>query len=173
MLTIQRCDSSRSSRRLLGSVLVVMFLWRVPANGASPSGESSTENGRRLFHRLCAPCHGDKGNGNGMRSAPPRNLQDRAWRLTHSAEDIFNAIRDGVAGTSMPSWRYLSDANIRDLVAFILTLPQQPVEPQQTRVSQSPLEDDGVSRPVTRVTPNREPGHPDRCGPASTLKSQG
>ncbi len=60
--------------------------------------------GRKLFEYYCAACHGEKGYGNGFNATNldprPRDLSDRLepYMAGLSNEEIFNAIRNGVAG---------------------------------------------------------------------------
>ncbi|MGZ5474943.1 MAG: c-type cytochrome [Thermoanaerobaculia bacterium] len=79
--------------------------------------------GQQLFVDHCAICHGERADGHGTRSQfldpRPRDLTSQQWQLTHPEESVTNSIRNGVAGTAMPSWRSLSEQQIRDLTAFV------------------------------------------------------
>jgi len=74
----------------------------------------------------CAICHGENGDGHGVRSAgmapPPANLTIPPWSDEASAEQTFRAIHDGVQGAAMPSWSTLTERQIWDLVAYIHSL---------------------------------------------------
>jgi len=74
----------------------------------------------------CAICHGEKGDGHGLRSAdiepPPANLTSPPWSDSASAVGTYRAIHDGVPGSAMPSWTILTDRQIWDLVAYIHSL---------------------------------------------------
>jgi len=82
--------------------------------------------GAGLYEANCVLCHGEQGDGRGRRSAgfvkkPPR-LADPTWQRTTSPRRIFFVIREGVRGTPMPSWSWLSKEETWDLVAYILSL---------------------------------------------------
>jgi high-affinity iron transporter len=87
---------------------------------------AARERGRRLFLAHCALCHGERGDGHGMRSAgfakPPANFTDPAWRRRSTPRRVFFAIREGLRGTPMPSWASLSDEEAWDLAAYVLSL---------------------------------------------------
>ena len=60
------------------------------------------------YQALCARCHGDKGQGDGM-IAPyldpkPRDLTKAAFMKTKSRERLIASLRAGVPGTSMAPW---------------------------------------------------------------------
>jgi len=74
----------------------------------------------------CAICHGENGDGHGVRSVgmepPPANLTVPPWSDSASAAQTYRAIHDGVQGAAMPSWSTLTDQQIWDLVAYIHSL---------------------------------------------------
>ena len=82
--------------------------------------------GGALFAANCAICHGADADGRGQRregmNPPPANLTLPPWSDPANAGRTFLAIRDGVRGTAMPSWRTFSDRQIWELVAFITSL---------------------------------------------------
>ncbi|HYB90421.1 MAG TPA: c-type cytochrome [Candidatus Binataceae bacterium] len=100
-----------------------------PAPGM-PAGQLASreaqEKGRELFMQNCVICHGQNADGQGPRSAgmipPPANLTVPLWSDSESAPRIYRAIHDGVAGSAMPSWKNLSDDQIRNLVAYVHSL---------------------------------------------------
>ena len=71
--------------------------------------------GRRVYVRYCAPCHGETGAGDGLAAdymrPRPRDFTaaNYAFRTTRSGElpadaDLFRVISRGVPGTTMPAW---------------------------------------------------------------------
>lgn len=91
------------------------------------------EKGRVLFGASCAQCHGEAGDGNGI-AAPhvyplPRNFQTGVYKLRHTFagelptdQDLFDTIRKGMPGTSMPAWEgALTEAEMWQLVAYLKT----------------------------------------------------
>lgn len=97
--------------------------------------------GRALFLRHCALCHGIHADGQGTRkeglSTRPRDFTSAAWRLGVTPRLVFFAVREGVAGTAMPSWKALDDAEAWDLVAFLLSVGE-PAAAKQGRAHRSP-----------------------------------
>ena len=83
------------------------------------------DRGRALFVQHCALCHGERADGRGARreglSTRPRDFTDPAWRRQASPRAVFVAIREGVRGTAMPSWKSLDSDQTWDLVAFLLS----------------------------------------------------
>ena len=90
---------------------------------ASPAAQ---RGGDVLFHRYCAICHGDRGDGHGLQSEgidpKPRDLTSRDWRQSTSPRRVFFAIREGVHGTAMPSWKSLGETEAWELTAYVLSL---------------------------------------------------
>lgn len=94
---------------------------RVPRRGRLSPSE---KRGERLFQANCAFCHGADGTGKnwiGQFLEPhPRNLTDPAFMKATNRARIANAIRNGLAETSMPAWKsVLSESQIADVVAYI------------------------------------------------------
>ena len=53
---------------------------------------------------------------------PPRDFTNSAWRGTASPRHVFYAIREGLSGTPMPSWKALSEWDAWDMTAYVLSL---------------------------------------------------
>jgi mono/diheme cytochrome c family protein len=87
---------------------------------------AAIKTGRELFHTKCTLCHGVNGDGRGLQSEgldpKPRDLTDPVWRQSTSPRHVFFAIREGVHGTAMPSWKTLGEQDAWDLTAYVLTL---------------------------------------------------
>lgn len=98
----------------------------ITAPTARLSDPASIENGRALFRRYCALCHGLNADGKGVRreglSADPRNFHDLVWREKTSPEDIYRTISDGLSQSSMPSFRALTEEQRWDIVAYVESL---------------------------------------------------
>lgn len=66
---------------------------------------ASLAEGKQLFTKQCASCHGGLGKGDGKAGAalkpPPADLTDATWKNGSTEGDIFTVIRDGVKETSM------------------------------------------------------------------------
>jgi cytochrome c len=68
-----------------------------------PATPESNASGQKLYERLCAGCHGEKGDGVSELSkqlqpgdVKPSDLTDDVWTLGGTDGDLFVAIRDGV-----------------------------------------------------------------------------
>lgn len=82
--------------------------------------------GRRTFLRNCAICHGERADGNGIRSEglnpKPVDFTSPAWRSGATPRRTFFVIRNGVTATAMPSWNTFSDEQTWELVAYLLSV---------------------------------------------------
>jgi mono/diheme cytochrome c family protein len=90
----------------------------------------SIERGSELFHINCVPCHGEKGNGDGVIGTfftnKPADLTSPAiQQLSDGA--IFLVISNGVAGRMPPLNENFNIRERWDLVNFVRTL--QPASP--------------------------------------------
>ena len=92
------------------------------------ASEPARARGRDLFVRHCALCHGERADGRGVRreglTSSPRDFTDPSWRRRTSPRRIFFTIREGSRGTPMPAWGILSDEEIWDLTAYVLSAGQ-------------------------------------------------
>jgi mono/diheme cytochrome c family protein len=99
---------------------------RVEVPRARLRSPEAVARGRVFFAANCALCHGERGDGRGRRSAgfakAPANFTDPAWKARTSPRRVFFAIREGLRGTPMPSWRWLGEDETWDLVAYVLSL---------------------------------------------------
>ncbi|MBT5551376.1 MAG: c-type cytochrome [Nitrospina sp.] len=96
----------------------------------------SLERGKQVYLEKCAYCHGDKGKGDGPSadySMPqPRNLTKGHIKLRSTSfgkiptdKDLFNAISNGMKGTTMPGWKHLSKSDRKSLVLFVKSLSKK------------------------------------------------
>jgi DMSO reductase family type II enzyme heme b subunit len=97
------------------------------------SSPEEVERGRVLFASACAQCHGDDGGGDGIAASRvrplPRDFRTGVYKLRHTFagelptdQDLFDTIRKGMPGTSMPAWGgAFSEAEIWSLVAYVKT----------------------------------------------------
>jgi cytochrome c len=72
-----------------------------------PATPASINSGKKLFEKLCADCHGEKGDGVSAVAAAmpegevkPPNLIDDQWDHGSTDGDIFVFIRDGAVGSA-------------------------------------------------------------------------
>ena len=74
--------------------------------------------GKGAFRIYCAPCHGIHGQGGrgpDLTAASPK-----------TDEEMFRVIRDGIAGTEMPSFARVADDGIRSMVAYLRSVEKKP-----------------------------------------------
>jgi mono/diheme cytochrome c family protein len=88
-----------------------------------PDMEGDPNRGALLYDENCTVCHGPDGQGRvGATLA-------KAWTAFLPEASITHVIANGVSGSAMPAWSLanggpLSDQEIADITAFILSLPQ-------------------------------------------------
>jgi cytochrome c oxidase cbb3-type subunit 2 len=107
-------------------------LRRVPVPPEPTATPESIERGRANFAKQCAACHGAGGVGDGTSSYAlrdwqnavirPRDFTSGVFRSGSTPEDVFVRIKTGLNGTPMPGYSNLPDAELWDLVHFILSL---------------------------------------------------
>jgi mono/diheme cytochrome c family protein len=90
------------------------------------ASRDAQQAGAAIFAAHCAICHGKRGDGHGVRKEglvpPPRNLTLPPWSDPNSAGKTFLVVRHGVRGTAMPAWPSLSDRDIWNVIAYIISL---------------------------------------------------
>jgi mono/diheme cytochrome c family protein len=91
--------------------------------------KDARERGRRVFDVNCAICHGERGDGLGLRReglvGRPRDFTTTAWRASISPRRVVFAIREGLPQTSMPAWPTLADDEVWDVTAYVLSLGER------------------------------------------------
>ena len=95
----------------------------VAGDNASPKAAHPAK-GKTLFIKYCAGCHGVQGKGDGYKllGPDPANLQAPATQKK-SDSALLATIHEGKP--NMPSWKgLLSERDIRNVLAYIRTLPQ-------------------------------------------------
>lgn len=106
------------------ALLAVGIVWWVQAFG-SPGG--NPVNGKLIYEKNCAACHGSRGQGDGYTKFNPP-VADLASSTIQRKEDtdLIKTIREGRPNTAMGSWRLvLSEQEIRDVVAYIRTFKEK------------------------------------------------
>jgi high-affinity iron transporter len=112
-----------------GTTLACLTLWACDPVGPgevekTADIQESAARGSVLFLEYCALCHGERGDGAGVRrgslSRPPANF--RGPLFVPDPARVRRAIRDGIAGSDMPPWQRLGDQAIDDLTRYVLAL---------------------------------------------------
>lgn len=105
-----------------------------PVPGSEAVAQASVADGRRLFGRYCAPCHGASARGDGRFAArlqrPGMDLGKGAlWSVSWGvggaepeAAAVARVIRFGIAGTPMPGHESLTRDQVAALAAYVETV---------------------------------------------------
>ena len=83
--------------------------------------------GKTLFEQNCTPCHGPSGEGNGPATATlnprPRNFtQPQGWTNGYRLTEIYKTLTEGIKGTGMASYDYLSARDRMGLDHYVQSL---------------------------------------------------
>jgi mono/diheme cytochrome c family protein len=115
--------------------LGVMPLWLAACGGDAPSRPADLAQGRALYQRQCASCHGADLSGqpdwrqrkaDGRLPAPPHDATGHTWH--HPMSMLFDMTKHGLVPplapegyvSDMPAFAgTLSDDEIRDVLAYI------------------------------------------------------
>ena len=84
---------------------------------SGPVNAAEAAEGRVIYNKSCTACHGLDGVAGDR--APALGAQRRYYR--RSEEELFDAIKNGIPGTGMPS-SAAPDADVRKMVTFIRSL---------------------------------------------------
>jgi cytochrome c oxidase cbb3-type subunit 3 len=104
---------------------------------AVPNVEGDPNNGALLFDKNCAVCHGPDGRGR-----IGANLS-KDWSAIRPDLSLKTTISNGIQGSVMPAWSQarggpLVEAEINDLVAFLLALSESSVQAAPETPTQTP-----------------------------------
>lgn len=99
---------------------------------ASPFALGQGGEGKELYDKYCAQCHGLSGDGMGYatwRVKPqPRDFTSGKYKFRSTPNgmmptdaDVVRVIKEGLPYTSMPGWPMFSDSQIREIVAHLKT----------------------------------------------------
>jgi mono/diheme cytochrome c family protein len=93
------------------------------------SDAPSVEEGKKLYQRYCASCHGPAGKGDGslaLAGGEPSDLTDETWDHGSSDGEIYVVIRDGVTADMLAYKDRLTEKQIWHVVNFIRSLEPKP-----------------------------------------------
>lgn len=113
-------------RRLAATLLALLALSGCDGGGEPASGQAAIApaQAEQLYLEHCAICHGERGDGHGPRRgslhAKPPDFRGADWRQRVTPESVRRVIREGRAGTDMPAWRTLDDAEVAGLAGWVL-----------------------------------------------------
>ena len=83
--------------------------------------------GKAVFAQTCATCHGPEGRGDGPGGTgltpKPRNFTEKAaWKNGTRIEDIYKTLDEGIKGSSMVSYNYLTKKDRMALAHVVQSL---------------------------------------------------
>ena len=83
--------------------------------------------GKSIFEHTCATCHGPAGQGDGPGgkglNPHPRNFTANVgWKNGTRVEDIYKTLEEGIKGSAMTSFSYLSKKDRMALVHYVTSL---------------------------------------------------
>jgi len=104
------------------------------SNGAAAQSSGTAKSGQAVYESGCATCHGRSGKGDGPVAAvlTPRPGDHTNGRYMNPLSDefLFAIIRQGGAAvqrsSKMPPSKHMTDAVLRDLIAFVRSLARNP-----------------------------------------------
>lgn len=119
-----------------------------------PLTDADAAAGKPLYLRECSGCHGERGNGAGPAAEyvnpRPRDFTKRKFkfRTTETGHppataDILRTIQQGIPGSAMPSFSFLSEDERRKIAAYVLKVADMLEEPEP-----EPVHDPGPAPPV-------------------------
>jgi mono/diheme cytochrome c family protein len=123
---------------LAALVVLAVFVVRSRTGAEAPSpspAEVTVAEGRQLFARNCAACHGERGQGDGPSAGgfatKPANLADGRLMNALPDEFLFDIVKHGGSAVglapTMPPFRgNLADGQIRAVIAYVRTLAEPP-----------------------------------------------
>ena len=93
------------------------------------ASDSLIAHGGKVYKIHCAVCHGPKGLGDGTPGLepPPRNLVEGKWKRGGSAKALFITFQEGIAGTSMVSFKHLTKTDRWALVHYVQSLTKNKI----------------------------------------------
>ena len=113
-------DRKAEVKRMLCMIVAIVQLSLASVFGGDPKPPKKTpellKEGKRVFEQICAPCHGNKGDGKGPAGValkpPPTDFQKplKEWPNTKgNLEKVFEVISKGIPNSAMVAWPQYSD----------------------------------------------------------------
>jgi cytochrome c oxidase cbb3-type subunit 2 len=102
----------------------------VPADWPAAPAADSVARGHASYVKLCAPCHGATGKGDGVQNqrdddgtpTRPRDFTRGVFKSGRDPRRLYTRIRLGLPGTPMPGQGTDNPAEVVDLVHYVLSL---------------------------------------------------
>jgi len=108
---------------------ICLFIIVLAVSSIVPDIQASPAQGKVLYTKYCAFCHGKVGQGRTpmarVLQPPPRIFADPVAMARLNDNDLYRAIKQGKSGTAMPVWgRLLTESQIRDVMQYVKSLKQ-------------------------------------------------
>jgi mono/diheme cytochrome c family protein len=135
----------------------------------SPRGAVTLSLGRTVYERDCIGCHGPKGDGQGPAAKflqpQPRDFTKGLFKfagvpageLPHD-EDLLRTLRNGLHGTSMPTWALMPEEEALAVVQYVKTFSARWVQ-RKPGARIVPTEDPFAKKPEKGVELGRKVYH--------------
>jgi len=109
-----------------GTLVQAQIATPAPQTKAPAEPAAASEQGRKLFVRNCAVCHGEKGDGQSRArnslNPPPRDFTSPAETAQLTRNRMIHSVTNGRPGTAMMPWKTrLSKAEIETVVDYVRT----------------------------------------------------
>ena len=130
---MNRLFDKKSLTMYIAGVLLFPAIITCSLFAQGKAAPAASESGKSLYLDKCAHCHGIEGTGDGAAAdnllPRPRDFTSGLYKIrsTESGnlptdQDLFEAISNGMPGSSMPAWKGLLNEDVRwSLVAHIKT----------------------------------------------------
>ena len=97
-------------------------------------------HGAKVYQTYCASCHGNTGLGDGLAAKalkpPPRNLVEGAWEKGGDSITLYQTLAQGIEGTSMVSFSYLSKEERWALVHYVRSITNNKEEDNKDKLEE-------------------------------------
>jgi mono/diheme cytochrome c family protein len=119
-----------SVRRIFSSCAGVLTVLLATCQQIDSAESIVLPTGKGVYDQHCAACHGADGDGNGPAAVwlfpKPRNFSAGLFKLQStpsgslpSDADLYRSISQGLGGSSMPAFHYLSEQELPDAVQYV------------------------------------------------------
>jgi len=104
-----------------------LFIPPIDPNTVMTETPELLSRGKAIFDQTCATCHGSSGHGDGPGgkglNPPPRNFTANvSWKNGTRLEDIYKTLDEGIKGSAMTSFNYLSKKDRMALIHYVTSL---------------------------------------------------
>ena len=107
----------------------------------APNNWPSLAEGKQIFTKHCATCHGATGNGQGVTAqalaSKPINFLDPARMAPMSPLSVFNSAKLGVQNTAMPGFSALAEDELWAVSFYVLSLKSRMDLPAPSSLDQT------------------------------------